>query len=211
MFVRKFGEELSAFATLIAPNGRVWRVGLTKDGKRIWFDQGWHDFVEYHSITAGYFLVFKYEKNSNFHVLVFDLSACEINYPCYNHEELENYEHKYSMHQDEMESEDSAELVHFRTPIPTSSSFEKTFPDKRRGKRPVSGIDTAPLQQNPYIGSVHGINKSCNCTSTSIERLKFKNDCVMQGKRCKVEEPEEENESNAVDESRRDKSLSNEI
>ncbi|KAK2665202.1 hypothetical protein Ddye_003776 [Dipteronia dyeriana] len=107
-------------------------VCLTKDGKRTWFDQGWHDFVEYHSITAGYFLIFKYEKNSNFHVLVFDLSACEINYSYYNREELEIYVHKYSMHPDEMESEDSAELVHFRTPKPTSSSFEKNFPDKRR-------------------------------------------------------------------------------
>ncbi|KAK0581170.1 hypothetical protein LWI29_010910 [Acer saccharum] len=204
-------EELSAFATLTAPNGRVWRVGLTKDGKRTWFDQGWHDFVEYHSITTRYFLVFKYEKNSNFHVLVFDLSACEISYSYYNRKELENYEHKYSMHQDEMESEDSAELVHFRTPKPTSSSFEKNFPDKRRGKTPVSNIDTAALQQNPYIGSVHGISRSCNCTSTSIESLKFKNDCEMQGKICKVEEPEEENESNAVEESRRGKLVSNEM
>ncbi|KAK4847404.1 hypothetical protein QYF36_001493 [Acer negundo] len=33
----------------------------------------------------------------------------------------------------------------------------------------------------------------------------------MQGKRCKVEKPEEENESNAVDESRRGKLVSNEI
>ncbi|TXG64436.1 hypothetical protein EZV62_011430 [Acer yangbiense] len=110
-----------------------------------------------------------------------------------------------------MESEDTAELVHFRTPKPTSSSFEKNFPDKRRGKRPVSDLDTALLQQNPCIGSVHGINRSCNCTSTSIESLKFKNDCEMQGKRCKVEEPDEENESNAVDESRRGKLVSNEI
>ncbi|TXG64432.1 hypothetical protein EZV62_011426 [Acer yangbiense] len=167
-------EELSAFATLTAPNGRVWRVGLTKDGKRTWFDQVWHDFVEYHSITTRYLLVFKYEKNSNFHVLVFDLSACEINYSYYNREELENYKHKYSMHQDEMESEDSAELVHFRTPKPTSSSFEKNFPDKRR-------------------------------------ESKIPNDCEMQGKICKVEELEEENESNAVEESRRGKLVSNEM
>ncbi|KAH7575165.1 hypothetical protein JRO89_XS02G0056600 [Xanthoceras sorbifolium] len=111
MFVRKFGYELSAFATLTAPNGRVWQ-------------------------------------NSNFHILVFDLSACEINYT-YSPEQPEHEQN--SIHQDEMESEDSAEC--------------------------------------------------CNCATSVEKSLKFKDGCEMQRKRCRVEEPEEKNESNAVDES----------
>ncbi|KAI9180679.1 hypothetical protein LWI28_007150 [Acer negundo] len=82
-FVRKFGYELSNVATLSVPNGRVWHVRLTKDGKKIWFHVGWNDFVEYHSICVGYFLVFKYRKNSNFDVLIFDMTDCEIQYPYY--------------------------------------------------------------------------------------------------------------------------------
>ncbi|TXG64425.1 hypothetical protein EZV62_011419 [Acer yangbiense] len=82
-FVRKFGDELSDVAKLRVPNGRVWHVRLTKDGNKIWFHVGWNDFVKYHSICVGYFLVFKYGKNSNFDVLIFDVSACEIQYPYY--------------------------------------------------------------------------------------------------------------------------------
>ncbi|KAJ0011044.1 hypothetical protein Pint_34525 [Pistacia integerrima] len=81
MFVKKFGNELSDIATLEVPNGRVWLIGLTKDGTKIWFRDGWHDFVQYHSIAVGYFLVFKYLKNSTFQVLIFDSTACEIHYP----------------------------------------------------------------------------------------------------------------------------------
>ncbi|KAL5790813.1 hypothetical protein ACOSQ2_005701 [Xanthoceras sorbifolium] len=48
-FVRKFGDELSAFVTLTVLNGLVWRVRLTKYGKKIWFDDGWNDFGDNHS------------------------------------------------------------------------------------------------------------------------------------------------------------------
>jgi hypothetical protein len=44
----------------------------------IWFDDGWHDFIEYHSLYSGYFLVLSYEGNSKFHVLMFDSTATEI-------------------------------------------------------------------------------------------------------------------------------------
>ncbi|XP_031266814.1 B3 domain-containing transcription factor VRN1-like [Pistacia vera] len=81
MFVKKFGNELADIATLEVPNGQVWLVRLTKDGRKIWFQDGWDDFIQYHSISVGYFLVFKYVKNSAFQVLIFDSTACEIHYP----------------------------------------------------------------------------------------------------------------------------------
>ena len=42
--------ELSTVATLIAPYGGIWQVGLKKTDNNIWFCNGWQDFVEYHSI-----------------------------------------------------------------------------------------------------------------------------------------------------------------
>ncbi|KAJ0009835.1 hypothetical protein Pint_34519 [Pistacia integerrima] len=80
-FVKKFGNELPDIATLEVSNGQVWLVRLTKDGRKIWFQDGWDDFIQYHSISVGYFLVFKYVKNSTFQVLIFDSTACEIHYP----------------------------------------------------------------------------------------------------------------------------------
>ncbi|KAL5790805.1 hypothetical protein ACOSQ2_005693 [Xanthoceras sorbifolium] len=103
-FVREFGDELPDVVRFIVPNGQVWRVGLMKDGRNVWFHDGWHHFIEYYSITARCILVFKYEKNSNFHVLIFNLSACEILYPR-NFEEPGNYQQN-SEHQVEMESKD---------------------------------------------------------------------------------------------------------
>lgn len=80
-FVKKFGVELSAVVKLLVPNGFSWPVGLTKDGESMWFSDGWHDFVELFSICAGHFLVFRYAMDSSFHVIIFDQSGCEIQYP----------------------------------------------------------------------------------------------------------------------------------
>lgn len=101
----KFGHELSDVAAIIVPNGRVWRVRLTKDGRRVCFGDGWQDFVGSNSISVGYFLVFKYEKNSTFQVLIFDMTACEIDYP-YSDEESDE---RSSEFEDDMESEECVE------------------------------------------------------------------------------------------------------
>ncbi|KAJ7946005.1 B3 domain-containing transcription factor VRN1 [Quillaja saponaria] len=80
-FVRKFGDVLSEVATLILSNGDEWLVKLRRADNKLWFETGWHVFVEHYSIRAGYLLIFKYEGDSNFGVSVFDLPAYEINYP----------------------------------------------------------------------------------------------------------------------------------
>ncbi|KAK3195648.1 hypothetical protein Dsin_026958 [Dipteronia sinensis] len=123
-FVRKFGDELSDVATMRLPNGHVWHVKLVKDGKEIWFHDGLHDFVKYHSICAGHFLVFKYEKNSNFHVLLFDTTACEVQYPDYC-EELND--EKNSVRRDEMKTDNSVEIMGRRTPNPSLRSLRRTY------------------------------------------------------------------------------------
>lgn len=79
-FVKKFRDELSNVATINVPDGHVWRVGLKKADNKIWFHDGWQDFVERYAIRAGYFLVFRYEGNTTFNVYVFNLTTAEINY-----------------------------------------------------------------------------------------------------------------------------------
>ncbi|KDP46181.1 hypothetical protein JCGZ_10021 [Jatropha curcas] len=84
LFVKRLGIELSDIARtarLSLRDGKVWEVEVTKNDKYIWFDKGWSDFVEDNSICHRYLLSFDYKGNSNFHVIIFDPSTFEINYP----------------------------------------------------------------------------------------------------------------------------------
>ncbi|KAF5727232.1 B3 domain-containing transcription factor VRN1-like [Tripterygium wilfordii] len=81
-FVKRYRDELSSTAKLTASDGRVWPVELLKADNKLWFDNGWQEFVEHYSIRVGYFLIFRYERSSDFKVYVFDLENSEIKYPC---------------------------------------------------------------------------------------------------------------------------------
>ncbi|KAK1560109.1 hypothetical protein Q3G72_022218 [Acer saccharum] len=131
VFVEKFGNELSTLATLTVPNGRVWKVELMKDGRNIWFGGGgWHEFVEYHSISNGYFLLFRYPKNSTFHVLIFGKSACEIRYP-------HGCAKRKNDNQDEIEDEDSVEIIGSLTPKPPASDSTLEINRSRKSTSPI--------------------------------------------------------------------------
>ncbi|CAL1396444.1 unnamed protein product [Linum trigynum] len=85
-FVKLHGSELSSTAALTLPNGRVWKVGVEKatsdENEEIWFGDGWAEFVEHHSISAGFFLAFQYQRGrSAFNVRIFDFTTCSIDYP----------------------------------------------------------------------------------------------------------------------------------
>ncbi|KAL9265005.1 B3 domain-containing transcription factor VRN1-like protein, partial [Drosera capensis] len=79
-FAKKYGKDLSKKACLTVPNGTVWKVDIVKSGDVIRLSSGWDKFMENFSIKLGHFLVFRYEGNSCFYVLVFDMSASEIKY-----------------------------------------------------------------------------------------------------------------------------------
>ncbi|XP_059455206.1 B3 domain-containing transcription factor VRN1-like [Corylus avellana] len=125
-FVMEFGDELSAVATLTDHYGNFWQVGLEKANNGIWFDDGWQDFMEYHSIHYGYFVVFRYEGNSKFHVLVFDNTATEIPSTWSKDGELEDPV-------DVMESDDAKKSRHDKL----KQENEMSDPDKLSAKHEV--------------------------------------------------------------------------
>ncbi|KAK1558775.1 hypothetical protein Q3G72_006429 [Acer saccharum] len=172
-FVRIFGNELST-VTLTVPNGRVWKVGLIRDGRTIWFCDGWHDFVQYNSISAGYFLVFKYGGNSNFNVLIFDLTACEIEYPYYG-KEPENDRHNLS-HQDESENEDSMEIIDVTTPNPTFESPKNIAFDKY--PRSSSLMPSQLNQAKPSFVRALGVDKNQERGYKSQNKIRKKKELV---------------------------------
>ncbi|CAN0880109.1 Putative B3 domain-containing protein Os03g0621600, partial [Linum grandiflorum] len=87
-FVRRYGSDITSVAKLSLPNGNTWQVDVEKkrkeDGSKeeeIWLTKGWGEFMEHHSISKGFFLVFQYRGHSVFDVDIFNLTTCSISYP----------------------------------------------------------------------------------------------------------------------------------
>ncbi|KAF8084374.1 hypothetical protein N665_0720s0008 [Sinapis alba] len=79
-FVR-LGPKLTVKVTIQTPVGFKRSISIKRNGNDVWFDNGWSEFIETHSISEGHFLYFCYEGNSSFRVMIFDVSASEIDYP----------------------------------------------------------------------------------------------------------------------------------
>lgn len=140
-FLRKFGGDLSTAATLTVPDGSVWRVGLKKVGNKIWFFDGWQEFVQRYAIGVGYLLVFRYEGKSSFHVHIFNLATSEINYESNARSRNEGtYFANQRLNFDEIEDEDSLEFL--------DSSPSSLTPDVMQNK----GYNS-PALQNLFNGS----------------------------------------------------------
>lgn len=84
-FSREFGESIKERSKIKDLCGNVWDVCVEKseDGVFIFIGKGWEDFISYHSLKNGYFLIFIYdnEGDSSFTVKVFTTNACKKSVP----------------------------------------------------------------------------------------------------------------------------------
>ncbi|KAK9129666.1 hypothetical protein Sjap_010153 [Stephania japonica] len=83
-FMSNFRNGLSDFTKLSVAGGKIWKIRLKKDSSGMWFEDGLQEFIKYYSINAGHLLLFRYDGNSKFRVVIFDMTATEIGYPCSN-------------------------------------------------------------------------------------------------------------------------------
>lgn len=79
---RKFSDNLKTKlpdrVTLRGPSGTVWSVELISRDGTLHFTNGWHQFAKDHHLEEEGLLVFKYNGESQFDVLLFDPgSLCE--------------------------------------------------------------------------------------------------------------------------------------
>ncbi|XP_048135724.1 B3 domain-containing transcription factor VRN1-like [Rhodamnia argentea] len=80
-FLGRYGKDLSSLVLLKVPGSLTWTIGVEKRNNGIvWLWKGWREFMQHYSIGHGHLVVFKYEGNSTFHVMIFDKSASEIDY-----------------------------------------------------------------------------------------------------------------------------------
>ncbi|XP_057456328.1 B3 domain-containing transcription factor VRN1-like [Lotus japonicus] len=160
-FMRKYGGELSPFATLSVPDGSVWRVGLKKADNKSWLVDGWQEFVQRYSIGVGYLLVFRYEGKSSFNVNI--LATSEINYqPATRSSNEGPYFASRLKFLEEMEDEDSIEILDSSPShlTPGSTLPNKAFPGSVDKSTPGGKSYSPPALQNLFNGSkLNSINR----------------------------------------------------
>ncbi|RZC67555.1 hypothetical protein C5167_011242 [Papaver somniferum] len=87
-FIREYGDDLSNHAVLTVSGGKEWFVEMKRDSNSddggVYLKNGLKEFYKSYSITPGTFLVFKYEGNSHFEVVIFQMSGTEIDYSSFN-------------------------------------------------------------------------------------------------------------------------------
>ncbi|XP_026434992.1 B3 domain-containing transcription factor VRN1-like isoform X2 [Papaver somniferum] len=93
-FIREYGDDLSNHAVLTVSGGKEWFVEMKRDSNSddggVYFKNGLKEFYKSYSITPGTFLVFKYEGNSHFDVVIFQMSGTEIDYSSFNNNNNNN-------------------------------------------------------------------------------------------------------------------------
>ncbi|KAJ8747649.1 hypothetical protein K2173_012825 [Erythroxylum novogranatense] len=191
-FGKKFGNELSDVATLILPNGRTWQVELTRFHNQIWFDAGWHEFVEHNSIGCRFLLVFTYRGSSNFDVLIFDTTACEIQYPSDSRtSEGPNYGKTRRINdEDETEDMELVEVSGRKIPSPRSFSCKSRAFDDSASKGESSKRHTEE-DHSPILNKLQ-----TNDASMEIPHGTDVGNC-LRSKRSKMESPDEAGDYNA--------------
>ncbi|KAI0500702.1 hypothetical protein KFK09_018918 [Dendrobium nobile] len=69
--------KLAELIYLKGPSGNQWEVKLSRKGDRLYFEDGWKEFVKDHHVMEDDYLVFKYCGKSCFTILFFDKNGCE--------------------------------------------------------------------------------------------------------------------------------------
>ncbi|KAG8377681.1 hypothetical protein BUALT_Bualt08G0058100 [Buddleja alternifolia] len=76
-FVKHIEGSSPGTALLVGPSGKHWYVNLIPVGNSLFFNDGWIAFVRDHFLEQGDSIVFRYDGDMHFTVLIFDQSMCE--------------------------------------------------------------------------------------------------------------------------------------
>ncbi|XP_026378869.1 B3 domain-containing transcription factor VRN1-like [Papaver somniferum] len=139
-FVKKIEKDLDddgdGVAVLKVPSGVEWRVKMTRESDAgVWFRNGIRTFVNCYSISAGHFLFFRYDGNSQFHVVIFNMKGSEIEYHLFEDNNDSSSEDNHSNEAENMECfeiQDSQEedVDHMETLSGDSSSPDRDGSDE---------------------------------------------------------------------------------
>lgn len=172
--------------------------GLRKADNKIWFQDGWQEFVERYSIRIGYLLIFRYEGNSAFSVYIFNLSHSEINYHSGALISMDAHNHfKRARLFEDLEDED-AEVMYPSSvyPMPDSAPVNKGY----GGSTIQSLFSGSKAEETPKVPKKRGrkkknpdpeeINSSAPHEDDSENRSKFYESASARKRTVTAEERE---------------------
>ncbi|CAN4090541.1 unnamed protein product [Withania somnifera] len=129
-FARRYCKDMLNPVYLEVAGGEVWEVEVEHSEAQILLAKGWQDFCDYYSISWGHFLMFGYNARSHYDVIIFDLSAAEIEYPyssAYGIRTFNCHEKHHAPKTDQCKLDDSVEILEG---IPRSQKAKEKIPDK---------------------------------------------------------------------------------
>ncbi|CAI8584223.1 unnamed protein product [Vicia faba] len=161
-FSNNIKKNLPESVTLKGPAGMLWNIELTTKGDTLYFTHGWQQFMKEHSLKENDFLVFKYNGESLFEVLIFDggslceKAACYFVRKCW---QAVNTEQGGGCSGRKRDSDNSVEEVKTPNGVDEDVSPEKSLHvnsirvpidvpvETTNGKTSNAGVESAPAEQ----------------------------------------------------------------
>ncbi|CAL2273655.1 unnamed protein product [Prunus armeniaca] len=163
-FVMKYGEHLSSPVHLKLPNGAEWELELRRcNNGGVWFDKGWPEFSKFCSLDYANWLVFGYEGNSNFHVLIFDRTSTEVEYAM-TKPEMEETDY-------EEEDDNSVEILDGFPPCPRKARGKSPLPCPQPHKKMrTCGKAECNINFRPTKTQTSLRNKASDCSRSEMKK-----------------------------------------
>ncbi|KAH6794283.1 hypothetical protein C2S52_004760 [Perilla frutescens var. hirtella] len=76
-FFENFGRTIKEKVILKNIDGKTWYVDVKGTPNGVFLQNGWQEFVDYHGLKVGEFLVFRYEGSYTFMVKIFGTNGCK--------------------------------------------------------------------------------------------------------------------------------------
>lgn len=76
-FMKHLSNDMGDRATLKGPSDDAWTIVVHEKNNGTYLQDGWQDFMRFHSLGKNEFLLFRYDGNSHFSVRIYDQSGLE--------------------------------------------------------------------------------------------------------------------------------------
>ncbi|KAJ1436299.1 DNA-binding barrel domain superfamily [Sesbania bispinosa] len=169
-FVSNYWEGMSNPLNFLLPDGAKWEVTWEKRGDDVWLGNNWKKFASFYSLDHEHLLMFKYQRKSQFQVVICDQSGLEIGYPVFkgtfDAQEISDQSEDPKWHSSQRVQTDIVQPRRTELEIKRShSAFDNTKPKSRGRKRNMrrSSKSEATESKKPLLNTA---------SSSALERAK---------------------------------------